>query len=123
MNARPVEPHGTGGGLLTPLLMLGLAWAVIALMWLSWLAGQIAAAVTRQPSTGPSFGSAYLEHLLRTEWSALWPGVPTVVGLVYAVLLLVLAGLVTLAAVWWQGASPTPRTHCRRWLVRPRCVR
>ncbi|MEU8284159.1 TraM recognition domain-containing protein [Micromonospora sp. NPDC048905] len=104
MNTRPVEPRGSAGGPLTPFLMLGLAWAVIALMWLSWLAGRMAAAVTGQPASGPGFGSAYLEHLLRTEWSVLWPGVsPAVVGLVYAVLLLVLLGLVTLATLWRLG--------------------
>ncbi|MEV4210201.1 TraM recognition domain-containing protein [Micromonospora sp. NPDC049662] len=107
MNTRPVEPRGTAGGPFTPFLMLGLAWAAIALMWLSWLAGRIASAVAEQPATGPRFGSSYLEHLLRTEWSALWPGVsPTTVGLIYAVLLVALVGLVTLAAVWWQGRKP-----------------
>ncbi|RQX02816.1 type IV secretory system conjugative DNA transfer family protein [Micromonospora arida] len=107
MNTRPVEPRGSVGGPLTPFLMLGLAWAVIALMWLSWLAGWIAAAVTGQPAIGPGFGSAYLEYLLRTEWSALWPGAsPTVVGLVFAVLLLMLVCLITLTAMWWQGRKP-----------------
>ncbi|MGN9808143.1 type IV secretory system conjugative DNA transfer family protein [Micromonospora sp. BQ11] len=107
MNTRPVEPRGTAGGTLTPFLLLGLVWAVIALMWLSWLAGRIAAAVTGRPATGPGFGSAYLQRLLRTDWAALWPGVsPTLVGAVYAVLLLILVGLVTVAAMWWQGRKP-----------------
>lgn len=107
MNTRPVEPGGSAGGPLTPFLVLGLVWAALALMWLSWLAGRIAAAMTGQPATGPGFGSAYLGHLLRTEWSALWPGVSrTVIGLVYAVLLLVLVGLFTLVTAWWQGRRP-----------------
>lgn len=107
MNTRPVEPRGTAGGPLTPFLLLGLVWAVIALMWLSWLAGRIAAAVTGQPAAGPGFGSAYPEHLLRADWAALWPGVsPTAVGAVYGVLLLGLVGVVTVAAVWWQGRRP-----------------
>ncbi|MFC4018950.1 type IV secretory system conjugative DNA transfer family protein [Micromonospora sp. GCM10011542] len=107
MNSRPVEPRGTAGGPLTPFLLLGLAWAVVALIWLSWLAGRIAAAASGSPATGPGFGSAYLQHLLRTDWAALWPGVtPTAVGVVYAVLLLVLVGLGTLGAVWWQERKP-----------------
>ena len=106
MNTRPVEPRGTAGGPLTPFLVLGLVWAVFALMWLSWLAGRITATVTGQPA-GPGFGSLYLERLLRADWPALWPGVsPTAVGVVYAVLLLILGGLVTLAAAWWQGRKP-----------------
>ncbi|MFF0097688.1 type IV secretory system conjugative DNA transfer family protein [Micromonospora sp. NPDC005257] len=107
MSTRPVEPRGNAGGPLTPFLMLGLVWAGIALMWLSWLAGRTAAAVTGRPGTGMGFGSAYLEHLLRADWAALWPGVsPTAVGVVYAVLLLMLVGVVSVAAVWWQGHRP-----------------
>ncbi|MFD6608665.1 type IV secretory system conjugative DNA transfer family protein [Micromonospora chalcea] len=107
MSTRPVEPRGTVGGQLTPFLLLGLAWAVIALMWLSWLAGRIAATMTGQPGAGMGFGSTYLEHLLRADWTALWPGVsPTAVGVVYAVLLLMVVGVVTVAAMWWQGRRP-----------------
>ncbi|MEU3455392.1 type IV secretory system conjugative DNA transfer family protein [Micromonospora sp. NPDC006766] len=106
MNTRPVEPRGTAGGPLTPFLVLGLVWAVFALMWLSWLAGRITAALAGH-SAGPGFGSLYLERLLRADWPGLWPGVsPTAVGVVYAVLLLILVGLVTLAAAWWQGRKP-----------------
>ncbi|WP_432049932.1 type IV secretory system conjugative DNA transfer family protein [Verrucosispora sp. NA02020] len=87
--------------------MLGLVWAVFALIWLSWLAGRIAAAVTSSSAAGPRFGSLYVQHLLRADWAVLWPGVsPAVVGVVYAVLLLVLVGLVTFATLWWQGRKP-----------------
>ncbi|MEU5554035.1 TraM recognition domain-containing protein [Micromonospora sp. NPDC047793] len=107
MSTRPVEPRGTAGGPLTPYLVLGLVWAVFALIWLSWLAGRIAAAVTSSSAAGPRFGSLYVQHLLRADWAVLWPGVsPAVVGVVYAVLLLVLVGLVTFATLWWQGRKP-----------------
>ncbi|MFF0659110.1 type IV secretory system conjugative DNA transfer family protein [Micromonospora tulbaghiae] len=106
MNTRPVQPGGTAGGPLTPFLVLGLVWAAIALIWLSWLAGRIAAAMTGHPA-GPGFGSLYVEGLLRADWPALWPGVsPAVVGAVYAVLLLVLVGVVTVVAVWWHERKP-----------------
>ncbi|MFF5217845.1 type IV secretory system conjugative DNA transfer family protein [Micromonospora sp. NPDC000442] len=107
MSTRPVEPRGTAGGPLTPFLVLGLVWAVFVLMWLSWLAGLIAATVTQPSAAGPRFGSSYVQHLLRADWAVLWPEVsPTVVGVVYAVLLLVLVGLVTFVTLWWQGRKP-----------------
>jgi type IV secretory pathway TraG/TraD family ATPase VirD4 len=108
MNTHPVEPRGHAGGPLTPFVLLGLAWAGIALVWLSWLAGRLAALLTGSPP-GPGFGGTFLDALLRGDWTALWPAVsPTLVGVVYAVLLLALVGVVTLAATWWQTRRPRP---------------
>src|SRR4051812_30519111 len=103
VSTRPIEPNGSAGGPLTPFLILGLAWSVICLMWLSWLAGRLAAAVTGRPPTGPGFGTSFLELLLRGDWAALWPGVsPAIVGVIYAVLVLLLVGAATAATMWWQ---------------------
>ena len=108
MPTRPIEPRGTAGGVQTPLLMLALAWAGIALIWLSWLSGRIVAAVAGATG-GPAFGAAYVEDLVKGDWAALWPGAsPTVVAVVYGVLVTLIAGLATVAVALWQARRADP---------------
>jgi hypothetical protein len=41
MFRRPVEPHGTSGGPLTPWLVVICAWSAIAAIWLAWVAAGV----------------------------------------------------------------------------------
>lgn len=108
MPTRPIEPRGTAGGAQTPFLMLGLAWAAIVLSWLSWAAGRLVTGATGATG-GPGFGAAYVQHLVKGDWAALWPGVSaTVVAVVYGVLVALLAGLTTLAVALWQARRADP---------------
>lgn len=109
MPTRPIEPHGNAGGPLTPFLMLGMAWAGLALVWLAWAAGRLAALMSGQPGHGPAFGTEFVAGLVRGQWPTLWPGVaPVLVAVVYAVLLGVAVAVVTAAAVLWQRRKPAP---------------
>jgi len=100
MSTQPVEPHGNAGGPMTPYVLLGAAWAAIALVWLAWLSGRIAAVITGRPwDTGPGFGTGFAEGLLRRDWTALWPGIP--LPLVIAVFALTLAAVLVTTGVGW----------------------
>lgn len=108
MSTRPVEPRGEAGGPLAPFIVLGVAWAAIALVWLAWLAGRLAALVSGHPwRTGPPFGGAFVTDLIHAHWHTLWPGVAAwLVAVVYAVLLL--AALAVTVGGWalWQAHRP-----------------
>lgn len=106
MSTQPVEPRGNAGGLQTPFAVLGLAWGAILLIWFSWLAGRIAAAVSGSDA-GPPFGSEFLHGLITSDWAHLWPGVPPLlVALIYGLLLLVTVGVATTGWIWWQRRRP-----------------
>jgi type IV secretory pathway TraG/TraD family ATPase VirD4 len=107
MSRRPIEPHGYTGGPLTPYIVLGVAWAALAAVWLAWAAGRLAAWVTGRPRTGPGFGADFVAALIRADWHALWPDVnPALVAVVYT-LLLAPAGTVTFGGwTWWQAHRP-----------------
>lgn len=123
MSTRPVEPRGSAGGPLTPYILLGAAWAAIALVWLAWLSGRIAAVIAGRPwETGPRFGGAFVEGLLRADWATLWPDVPpplvaTVYGLVLAVSLVPTVG----GWLWWLARRP-PADDSLRSLATPNDV-
>jgi type IV secretory pathway TraG/TraD family ATPase VirD4 len=107
MSMRPVEPRGNGGGATTPWVILGLCWGALVLVWLSWPAGRIAAAVTGHPATGPTFGTEFLQRLVAADWAGLWPGIsPTVVAVVYGLLLTAAIALVTVAVALWERHRP-----------------
>ncbi|GGM24102.1 type IV secretory system conjugative DNA transfer family protein [Dactylosporangium sucinum] len=109
MATRPVEPRGNAGGPLTPFLVLGMAWAVIVLLWLAWAAGRLAALITGNAVAGPGFGTEFVTALLRADWAAVWPGVPPVaVAAVYAVLLGAVIAAVTVAVALWQRHRADP---------------
>lgn len=106
MSTQPVEPRGNAGGLQTPFAILGLVWGVIVLVWLAWLAGRIAAAVTGN-AAGPAFGSDFVQALLARDWIAVWPGVPlALVAVIYGVILVAAVSAVTAGWMWWQGRRP-----------------
>ncbi|BCY10982.1 TraM recognition domain-containing protein [Actinoplanes sp. L3-i22] len=107
MMTRPVEPRGTAGGATTAWVLLGLWWAAICLLWLSWAAGRIAATLTRRPATGPRFGTDFVQQLVRADWHTLWPGVsPTLVAVTYGLLLACATALVTAGIAVWQRHRP-----------------
>ena len=104
---RPIEPHGLAGGPLTPFVVLGVAWAVIAGLWLAWAAGRLTAAVTGRPAAGPRFGAEFLAALLRGDWATAWPGLsPAAVAAVYTVLLAGAVGVAGGGWLWWQAHRP-----------------
>jgi type IV secretory pathway TraG/TraD family ATPase VirD4 len=106
MSMRPVEPRGNAGGATTPWVILGLCWGALALVWLGWAAGRIAAAVTGHPG-GPGFGTEFLQRLLRADWARLWPGVsPTVVAVVYGLLVVAATAVVTVGVAVWERHRP-----------------
>jgi type IV secretory pathway TraG/TraD family ATPase VirD4 len=106
MSGRAIEPNGNAGGATTPFLVIGLAWAALSLIWLTWPAGRLAATL-RGAEPGPGFGAEYLQHLLHAQWAQLWPGVsPATVGIVYLTIVLTAAGLVTLVVALWQRGRP-----------------
>ncbi|BBH67096.1 hypothetical protein ACTI_37810 [Actinoplanes sp. OR16] len=106
MSTRAIEPGGNAGGATTPFVIIGLAWAGLSLIWLSWPAGRLTAAVTGA-EPGPGFGSVYLQHLIRAEWPLLWPGVPpALVGAAYMIMVVGLGIVVTLAVLLWQRRRP-----------------
>ncbi|MEU7802654.1 TraM recognition domain-containing protein [Micromonospora arborensis] len=106
MPTQPVEPRGNAGGVQTPFAILGLAWGVIVLVWLAWVAGRIAAVVTGS-AAGPAFGDDFVQALLGRDWSSAWPGVPlTLVAVIYGVLLVAAVSAVTAVWMWWQGRRP-----------------
>ncbi len=107
MSRRPIEPHGYTGGPLTPYIVLGVAWAALAAVWLAWAAGRITAWVTGRRHTGPGFGADFVAALIRGDWHRLWPGMnPAVVAVVYAVLLAVAATVTFGGWLWWQTHRP-----------------
>lgn len=109
MSTRPIEPNGNAGGPLTPFVVLGMAWAVIVLLWLAWAAGRLTAVITGRPSRGPGFGTEFVAALLRANWAAVWPGIsPAAVAAVYTVLLLTAIGAVTVAVALWQRRKAEP---------------
>jgi type IV secretory pathway TraG/TraD family ATPase VirD4 len=107
MFRRPVEPHGTSGGPLTPWLVLGAAWSAIAAIWLAWLAGRIATTLTADPGYGMDFDSAFVGGLLRQDWATLWPHTsPYLVLAVYLLLVTVAAAVGWVGWTWWLRARP-----------------
>jgi len=106
MFARPVEPRGTAGGPLTPWLVIAGIWSVIAALWLAWAAGRLAAATTMRPA-GPDFSPDFAVGIIQSDWARLWPGVsPTLVGVVYAVLMAATFGGLYAGWSWWQRHRP-----------------
>ncbi|MER6754963.1 TraM recognition domain-containing protein [Micromonospora echinofusca] len=106
MSTQPVEPRGNAGGLQAPFMVLGLAWGAIALVWLSWLAGRIAATVTGN-AAGPRFGGPFVQALFAADWATLFPGVPPpLVAVIYTVILAVTVAAVTAGWLCWQGRRP-----------------
>jgi hypothetical protein len=120
MFRRPVEPQGTSGGPLTPWLVVIGAWSAIAAIWLAWIAGRIAAALSGHPSAGPDFGATFIADLLRQDWRQLWPATsPWLVLAIYAALISAMATLVWVAWSWWlrvrpMGDDPLPSLADRR---------
>jgi type IV secretory pathway TraG/TraD family ATPase VirD4 len=120
MFRRPIEPQGTSGGPLTPWLVVIGAWSAIAAIWLAWVAGRIAAAVSGHPGVGPDFGASFVGGLLRQDWQQLWPA--TSGWLVLAIYVLFVAGMAALvwaAWTWWlrvrpMGDDPLPSLADRR---------
>ena len=107
MFRRPIEPHGTAGGPLTPWIVLAAAWSAIAGIWLAWAAGRLTAAVLGRPATGPDFGADFFADLVRADWAALWPGVnPILVAVIYAVLVTVTFGGVWYLWTRWLDGRP-----------------
>ncbi|AEV86826.1 conjugal transfer protein TraG [Actinoplanes sp. SE50] len=103
---RPVEPRGNAGGATTPWVVLGLCAAGWVVVWLGWLAGRLVAVFTGRPA-GPGFGADFTQGVVHAGWARLWPGVsPTVVAVVYAVLLLALVVLVSVGVAVWQRFRP-----------------
>ena len=76
MSRRPVEPHGTAGGPLTPYVVLGVAWSRSPRCGWRGPRGRIAGAVTGRRG-GPDFGPTFVAGLIRADWAALWPDIPT----------------------------------------------
>ena len=106
MFARAVEPRGTAGGPRTPWLVICGIWSVIAVFWLSWAAGRLAALVTGRPLAGPDFGPDFAAGAISGDWARLWPGINTaVVAVLYAAryVLIPLAFAVTLSVVNQKG--------------------
>jgi type IV secretory pathway TraG/TraD family ATPase VirD4 len=120
MFRRPVEPHGTSGGPLTPWLVVICAWSVIAAIWLAWVAGRISAAISGHAGAGPDFGAAFVGGLLRQDWRQLWPASsPWLVLGIYVVLVAGMAGLGWVGWTWWlrvrpMGDDPLPSLADRR---------
>src|SRR6266540_5292037 len=110
MPTRAVEPRGIAGGPLTPFVVLGLAWAAIALIWNAWFAGRLAALATGHLwHTGPGFGSDFVAGLLRQDWAYLWPGVPGwLVTVIYLALVLACGALAVTGWLLWQRHRPHP---------------
>lgn len=110
MPTRAVEPQGNAGGPLTPYLVLGAAWAGIALLWCAWLAGRLASLLSGHGwHNGPGFGNAFLGDLLHQQWATLWPHVaPGLVAAVYTILVTVVVAAVVTAWMLWQQHRPHP---------------
>lgn len=107
MFARPVEPRGTAGGPRTPWLVIGGVWTVIALFWLAWAAGRLAALVTGRPTSGPDFGPDFAVGIVQGDWSRLWPhSDPAWVCVVYVVLVAATFAGIWAAWGWWQTHRP-----------------
>jgi hypothetical protein len=116
MFRRPVEPHGTSGGPLTPWMVVICGWTAIAAIWLAWVAGRIGAAVSGHAGAGPDFGATFLSAVLRQDWRQLWPATsPWLVLAIYVVLMAAMAALAWMGWTWWLRDVRWAMTRYRRW--------
>ena len=106
--ARAVRPRvpilaGNGAGVWVILL---LAWSLIAAAWLAWLAARFAAALAGRRV--PPFSERWVISLIRWRTGQAWPGTPT---LLVAVIAVVLACAVIAAGItaWRVIAARIPR--------------
>ena len=106
---RPVYPRGSAGGYpLAPWLILAGSCAAVALTWLGWLSGRLAAMLSGRPwDTGPPFGWDFTTHLVHADWQHLWPGIPTqLVVTIYGVLVTAATVPAFWGWAWWQAHRP-----------------
>ncbi|HKT03756.1 MAG TPA: TraM recognition domain-containing protein, partial [Rugosimonospora sp.] len=108
MSQHPVQPRSSAGTMpLTPFVLLGALWGVIALAWLAWAAGALVAWLTGHVG-GPGFGTAFVTELLSGHWRVLYPHVSHgLVAAVYAVLVAAVVAPVTAGWIVWERR----RTH------------
>ena len=106
---------------LTPFALLGLMWGIIALAWLTWVAGATTAALAGRPG-GPGFGAGFVVDLAHGRWNLLYPHVNhTLVAVVYGVFVAFAAAPVVAGWMVWErrrthAGDPLPS------LARPRDV-
>ncbi|NNJ62245.1 MAG: type IV secretory system conjugative DNA transfer family protein [Dactylosporangium sp.] len=92
---------------LTPFVLLAACWGFLAVTWLAWAAGRLAAAFTGA-EPGPDWGSGFVTDLLHGQWSLAYPHTNhTVVAVAFTTLLLLAAAPVVSGWILWQRR----RTH------------
>ena len=108
LSQHPVQPHSSAGTMpLAPFVLLGALWGGIALTWLAWAAGALAAALTGRPD-GPGFGGEFVTDVLRGRWEMAYPHVNhTLVAVVYGTLVTAAAAPIVGGWIVWQRR----RTH------------
>ena len=121
---QPVYPRGSAGGFpLAPWLILTGSGAAVALTWLGWLSGRLAAVLSgRSWDTGPRFGWEFTARLVHADWQQLWPGVPrSLVAAIYGVLVVAVTVPSFWGWAWWQAHRPQAGDPLHS-LARPRDV-
>ena len=79
-------------------LVLLIGWGLVIAAWLAWLAARIAAALAG--GHVPPFGERWIITLARWRTSQAWPGTPTL--LVVLIALLLACGVITAVAMVWR---------------------
>ena len=99
---------GNGAGVWVVLLI---GWGLAAAAWLAWLAARIAAALAGRRM--PSFSERWVISLARWRTSQAWPGTPTILVVLIAI---VLACAASRPSPWRGGSSPhASRGRATRW--------
>ena len=93
---------GNGAGVWVVLLI---GWGLAAVAWLAWLAARIAAALAGQHA--PPFSERWVISLARWRTSQAWPGTPTVLVVLIAVVLMC-AAVIAGTAAWRLIAARIP---------------